>query len=301
MTKELIKKESSNIADKVLDKVIKFQNSGEIDLPKNYSPGNALKSAYLMLQTTLNKNKQPVLEACTQSSIANSLLDMVIQGLNPSKKQCYFIAYGNRLTCMRSYFGTEAVAKAYCNIEKISAQVVWGDDEFEYNIVNGVKEIITHKQKLCNIGKNPQGAYCILYFKHTENEKSYTYTDIMTMEQIKKSWEKSKSDPNSATGVHSNFNEEMIKKTVISRTCKPFINSSNDLILMRNKVGVEKNYDDESLDSTDIQDEIENNANQEFIDINPISSTDSSEVIVPSRNNIDATRQDNNNDQSPPF
>jgi recombination protein RecT len=38
-----------------------------------------------------------VLQACTRDSIANALLDMAVQGLNPAKKQGYFIAYGKQL------------------------------------------------------------------------------------------------------------------------------------------------------------------------------------------------------------
>jgi len=101
----LVKKDTVDI---VAAKVREFQERGELDLPPNYSPENAMKSAWLILQNTFDKNKKPVLHACTKDSIANSLLDMIVQGLNPAKKQCYFIAYGNQLVCQRSYFGTMA-------------------------------------------------------------------------------------------------------------------------------------------------------------------------------------------------
>ena len=99
------------VVDLVADRVRVFQESGEINFPRGYSPENALKSAWLELQSIQTTDKKPVLTACTQSSIANCLLSMVVQGLNPNKKQCYFIAYGDQLTLQRSYFGAMTVAK----------------------------------------------------------------------------------------------------------------------------------------------------------------------------------------------
>ena len=62
-----------------------LQKKGNLALPPNYSAQNALMSAWLVLQETVDKNKLPVLQSCTRVSIVNSLLDMVIQGLNPSR------------------------------------------------------------------------------------------------------------------------------------------------------------------------------------------------------------------------
>ena len=92
-----------NIADSVLAKITDFQRDKVLSLPKDYSPENALKSAFLILQETVDRDKKPVLTACTRESIASCLLDMVVQGLSPMKKQCYFIAYGNKLQMSRSY------------------------------------------------------------------------------------------------------------------------------------------------------------------------------------------------------
>jgi recombination protein RecT len=59
-------------------------------MPANYSYSNALKSAYLILSETVDREKKPVLQRCSQASIINTLLDMTIQGLSSAKKQCYF-------------------------------------------------------------------------------------------------------------------------------------------------------------------------------------------------------------------
>jgi len=131
---EIKKMVDKNVADFVLSKIQKLQSNGEIYFPNNYSPENALKSAWLKLQETKDKNDKPVLQSCTQISIANALLNMVVQGLNPMKNQCYFIPYGNQLTLMRSYFGSIAVAKQFGEIEDITAEVIYEGDSVETEI-----------------------------------------------------------------------------------------------------------------------------------------------------------------------
>lgn len=251
---------TKNVTDSVAKRVKALQNSGDLHLPANYSPNNALKSAYLILQETVDRNKKPVLESCTQTSIANCLLDMIVQGLNPAKKQCYFIAYGAKLTLMRSYHGSKAIVKSICGAKEVSAQVVWGGDDFEYTIDAGNKNIVFHKQKLQNVGKDPIGAYCVISFA------TGSYTDIMTIDQIKKSWTKSKMSPSSDSSTHSQFTEEMIKRTVINRACKHFINSSSDSALLLETVNKEQEFIAES----ELKKEIEEKGNKEIIDIEPV-------------------------------
>jgi recombination protein RecT len=141
-----------NIIDDVLSKVVQFRESGELVLPKDYSAENALKSAYLILSEAVDKQKNPVLTVCTKASIANSLLDMVVQGLSPMKNQCYFIPYGDKLQLSRSYLGSIAVARRV-GLKSIVANVVFQDDIFSYQIDSktGLYSIIDHTQELQNI------------------------------------------------------------------------------------------------------------------------------------------------------
>lgn len=247
------------VVDVVSNKIREFQSNKELNLPANYSPENAMKSAFLLLQRTVTKDKQPVLTHCEQNSIANALLDMVVQGLNPAKQQCYFIPYGKQLTCQRSVFGTMAVAKSLCNAKDIYAQVVWQGDEFEYDISRGNKAITKHKQKIENVGKKPLAAYCVIVFDDRE------YTDIMTIDQIKQAWTKSKMNPNADSSVHKQFEEEMIRKTVINRTCKRYINSSSDSGLLVDRF----HRAEEIRTEAEFEAEVEENANGDIIDIEP--------------------------------
>lgn len=249
----------SDIVDVVAGRVRGFMERGEMHLPDNYSPENALKSAYLKLQETKDKTGKPVLSACTSPSIANSLFDMVIQGLNPAKNQCYFIAYGNQLVCQRSYFGSMAVVKNVAGARDVWAEVVYKGDAFEYEIRGKVKKIIKHGQKLENVdGKNIIAAYAVIEFDDRPD-----HTEIMTMDDIKQAWAQGQTYKENGASVHTKFAGEMAKKTVINRACKAFINSSSDSSLL---VGA-FNRADAARDEADIDQEISGGANMQIIDI----------------------------------
>ena len=96
------------LTDRVAGRLEDLKDEG-LALPAHYNAQNALKAAYLRLQSVKDRQGRPALNICSQPSIANALLDMAIQGLSPAKIQCYFIVYGNELQMRRSYFGTIAV------------------------------------------------------------------------------------------------------------------------------------------------------------------------------------------------
>jgi recombination protein RecT len=260
----IVKKDT---VDVVAARVRLFQEKGELHLPADYSPENAMKSAWLILQNTQDRDKKPVLDVCTKESIANSLLDMVVQGLNPAKKQGYFIAYGKQLVFQRSYFGTMAVTKQIDDtIQEIIAEVVYEGDTFKYRINRGKKEVTEHEQALENIdGKKIKAAYCMIVDWNGEIKK----TEIMTFAEIKQAWKQSQMHPVEANGnikagsTHDKFTAEMCKKTVINKTCKPIINSSNDSYLFRQAV----NRSSEIMSEEEAAQDITENANKITIDV----------------------------------
>ena len=222
-----------NVADQVLEKVKRFTDDGGLVLPRNYSVANNLKSAWLILQETSDRSDKPVLEVCTKASIANALFDMVLQGMSVSKKQGYFIAYGNKLEFQRSYFGTVALAKRVQGgiVTEPVANVIYEGDEFIYTIdpSTGLVNVIKHDQKLENIDDTKiKAAYAIVTY-----EDGKTQTTIMTLAQIKAAWQQGATKGNSP--AHKNFPAEMCKKTVIGRACKMVINSSDDAWLYDGK------------------------------------------------------------------
>ncbi len=281
MSNELVKKEEKqiavreerNITDNVLNKIHQFQSNGQIYFPDNYSPENALKSAWLKLQEVKDKDNKLALETCTQASIANALLNMVIQGLNPMKNQCYFIPYGKQLTLMRSYFGSIAVAKQFGEIKDITAEVIYEGDKVETEIKRGKTIIISHSRSFENINKAKiNGAYAtILYNDNTEESL------IMTMEQIRTSWKKSKLNPDGKDSTHSQFTEDMSKRTVINKICKYYINTKDDSNLNMIKQAFETS--DEEMKEAEVAYEIEENANKELIDIDDTNVSSAEETV----------------------
>ena len=221
-----------NISEQVLNKIEKFQADGGLILPANYSVENHMKSAWLILQSTKDRDGNPALSVCTKDSIANALFDMVLQGLAVSKNQGYFIVYGNKLEFQRSYFGSVALAKRVGGIKKEPiANVIYEGDEFIYSIDPNTAriQIIKHEQKIENIDNSKiKAAYAFVTLAD-----GTTQVTIMSMQQIRAAWQQGATKGNSP--AHKNFAEEMAKKTVIGRACKMIINSSDDAWLYEGK------------------------------------------------------------------
>lgn len=214
-----------DVSDSVMARVNDMLEHKELVLPEGYNAGTALRSAALILQETKDKNGMTALEVCTKASVCNALLDMCIQGLQPSKKQCYFIAYGNQLQMFRSYFGTQAALKnAMPEVGKVVADLVHQDDEVvwqtnEYG-ERYVEKIVT--DPITNINKAIVFGYCNIY--NTKGE--IIGTTVMTWDDIQKSWRQSRNFK--ADGIHQKFPSEMAKRTLINRACKGLLNTSVD-------------------------------------------------------------------------
>ena len=227
MTKQTtaVKKVDEAKFELIQNRILELEDTG-LKFPPNYSPQNAARSAWLILQETQTRDKKPVLEACSQTSIANALLKMVSLGLNPIKKQCYFIAYGEKLELQPSYQGTIATAKRH-GLKKVTANLIYEGDDFNYSITEeGSIKVTDHKQSFQSLGKKIIGAYAV-----TVMESGDIDTTIMTIEDIKKAWLQGATNGNSP--AHKNFEGEMAKKTVIGRACKTIINSSDDAELFQ--------------------------------------------------------------------
>ena len=223
MKNEIKKIEEKQITDIVFNKVVALQAKGAIDFPNNYSVGNALKSAYLILQEAKTREKKPVLQVCTQESIASALLDMIIQGLNPVKQQCYFIPYGNQLTLSRSYLGTIALIKRLKGVKDVVAYPIYKNDKLDigFDILTGKTKINEFKPALDHKAQDLIGALGIVV-----GENEILYLEYMNMEQIRNAWNQGTMKGNSP--AHKNFPDQMAIKTVINRVCKKYVNAADD-------------------------------------------------------------------------
>lgn len=259
----------TQVVDTIQKRVNQYVAAGELHLPADYSASNALKSAFLMLQGIVDRDGKPVLETCTQTSIHNSLYSMVVQGLNPEKKQCYFIAYGKTLSCQRSYFGAMALAKRLDpSIMDIVAEVVYKGDVLKFKIANGRKVISDHEQEFSETPRPIVAAYAIVIGIGGQ----IIATELMTIQQIHQSWRQSKQNPFDDKGglkpgsVHGKFPEEMAKRTVINKVCKPIINSSSDNAILSQvlRAAEQEGY---AVEEQAREEEYKANANQQLIEL----------------------------------
>jgi recombination protein RecT len=248
-----VKRFEENAVNQVLAKVNDFSNNGNLQLPPRYSAENALRSAWLVIQQTVNLDKRPALDVCTKESIANALFDMVLKGLSPAKKQCYFIVYGNKLQMQQSYFGTISIAKRVAGVKDAVGVPVYEKDVFKYtiDIKTGIKTVTEHQQDFENIDPAKiKGAYAII----TYEDGSVEY-EIMTWNQIWQSWQMGATKGNSP--AHKNFPDQMACRTVINRALKIPVNTSNDDDLFG---GLEESTYSKQVEA-DVKHTIENNSN----------------------------------------
>lgn len=217
-----LKRMQEETTQQIMDRVTGWQETGEVVLPKGYHVGNAIKLAWLYLQTVENLQHQKAIDYCTKDSICNALLNMVINGEYP-QKHCYFIMYGNRLEWQERYMGKLMRAKRDTEIEKVNAQVIYEGDEFVYTIdENGEKQLFKHVPNLANIDNTKIiAAYAVVI-----NKDGTRHIEVMTRTQIQKAWEQGAMKGKS--GAHTNFTDQMCMKTVIQRACKIALDSTAD-------------------------------------------------------------------------
>lgn len=214
---------NNNLIDGLVRQLKEKENFG-LAFPKDYNVANALTGAYLVLKDTVDKDKRPVLESCSQASIVNSLMEMATLALNVNKKQGYFIAYGGKCQFQKSYFGNITLARRN-GLKKISAEIIYEGDTFKYHIVNGEKVIDEHTQDFMNIDNDKiKGAYAVGTL-----EDGSRIVEIMNINQLKKAWNQRMGGlKEDAASTHTKFRDQMSKKTVINRLCKMIANTSTD-------------------------------------------------------------------------
>lgn len=227
----------------VQNEINNMQKNNGLQLPKGYSVGNALNSAWLILS---DDSKGPsMLQKCDSKSVSKALLNMAIQGLSPAKNQCYFIPYGKQCTLQRSYFGSITVLKQLSSVKDIKAQVIFKDDGFEIGADEAMNLVVKKYEPKFENRDNPIiGAFA--YVLLTDDSRIWT---VMTKKEIDASWSQAKTK-----NVQNKFGQEMAQRTIINRAAKMYINSSNDNDLFVGAINAttdnESDYDD--LDARDV-------------------------------------------------
>lgn len=277
MSTAVAKKVDENKFEVILDKIVKLEETG-VQFPQNYSPENAARSAWLVLGETKAAGGKMALDVCTPASVANAVLKMVTLGLNPIKKQCYFIAYGEKLECMPSYLGAIATAKRF-GLKSMNANVIYEGDIFEFTINEKGRTLVTkHNQTLDSLKKPIIGVYAV-----ANMEDDTVDTTIMTMDDVKKAWNQGATNGNSP--AHKNFPGEMAKKSAINRACKSIIATSDDSALYGDQPTM-------SPTQAHVNHEIATKANKESISFDDDDSPNAIEVESETVSEEQETAQD---------
>lgn len=217
-----LKEMQEKTVNAVMKQVEELQQTGGLVLPKDYNVNNALKSAWIYIQTIETRTKQKAIDVCTKLSICNCLFEMVIRGQHP-KKHCYFIPCGNSLEYWERYTGKVLRAKRDTKIQDVVAQIVYEGDKFVYTVdENGYYQFVSHETAIENINPDKiKAAYAVVIYKDGSK-----HLEIMTIDQIRKSWQQGAA--RGTSGAHQNFTDQMCKKTVIARACKIELDSATD-------------------------------------------------------------------------
>jgi len=202
-----------NVSDRVMNTLLSKSENGKIAFPKDYAIGNALNAGYIKMQGSKG------FANATPASKAEALLDMVLLGQYPGKHG-YFITYGSEMTWFQKYTGRMYVVNRALGL-KISAQPIYKDDEFSYEVDKGVYRNIIHKQNFNNIDSNKIiGSYAIAV-TDDENE-TFVRAEIMTMAQIEQAWAQSTN-----AKKKEKFREEYARRSVYNRLTKWFAETKN--------------------------------------------------------------------------
>lgn len=195
-----------------------------LKMPADYDAGNEIEAAMFEIINNVKDSKNcPALQCCTRESILSAIRYMATQGLSVTKKQGYFIVFGDKLSFLRSYFGTVAVLKRFFPDYEIVANVLYEGDSYtygtdpiyQYNFIENVQSSLENRDKPI------VAAYGYIIDKKTGKR---IYGCVMTKKEIDKNWAKGKTH-----NVQNDFPQEMAKRTLINRMCKLFVNTSSGL------------------------------------------------------------------------
>lgn len=246
----------TQIINQAISQYTKMVENKVFDVPENYSYKNAIQAArYLItkpIENVSNKGKA-IVDICTKESILKTIMEMAQKGLNPDKKQCYFIPYGNTCTLSISYQGNVALAKRGGeDLGETYGYAVYKNDKLElvFDPRKGVIQIKSYEPDISKWTKSDIiGAFAVV----TDRKGDVRYTEYMTMEQIQDSWNMGGAKGKSP--AHKNFPDQQAIKTVKSRAVKSFVNTADDSEIVGDS--------DKSIAFTDqsFKNELESNAN----------------------------------------
>lgn len=218
-----------------------------------FTPQSAVSAAMLVWSENDNFNW------CTEESRIQCLIDMLVFGLNPLKKQCYFIPFKDKkkgpvLTFVMDYAGAIVAAKdTNKTIKDIRAQLVREGDDFKFSIENGIYVVKRHEPTAKSLSGKPIMAYCIAVDKDDRPIAMDIINYDQYVEHVRRHSKHINGQPTvNADGTfhpysnHAKYPEKMFLKTVIHRLCKTIIKTSpNEKVLTASSRSFEDDFADD--------------------------------------------------------
>jgi recombination protein RecT len=192
----------------------------EMVLPKHLTPDRLLR----VTMTAIQQN--PKLLDCTPTSLAGAVLTAAELGLEINHRigLAYLVPYWHskkkvfEAQLIPGYRGLINLARRSGKVTKVSAQVVYENDEFD--IAFGLSEKLEHKPLLRGDRGEAIGAYAVFHFVDEWGEPFFDYLPAHDILKIARRSATYDSKTDSWTGPWNTDREEMFKKTVIRRASK---------------------------------------------------------------------------------
>ena len=181
------------------------------------------------------------LQKCDPQSIINAVVNVARTSitLNPVMRLAYLIPRKNKCVLEFSYIGLGAMLRDNDCIKSISAHVVYGDEEFDYDVAYNK---ITHKPTFAKTEQEHNAREKIGCYSRATLPNGEIVFEFMPMWEINKVKRMSEGS-SSQYSAWNTWEDEMIKKSVIKRHFKMLIsgNSHNDALATALEIEHENN------------------------------------------------------------
>lgn len=152
--------------------------------------------------------RNPKLQDCEQQSFFTSLLQLAHFGLEPDGRVAHLIPYGKTCQAVIDYKGLAELAYRSGRVSNLHADVVFENDEFEFNL----GQVTKHQIDL----RKPRGAVYAVYAT-CEFKDGTKKSDVMSRDDVEAIRKRSKAG---SSGPWITDWNEMAKKTVFRRLSK---------------------------------------------------------------------------------
>jgi len=169
-------------------------------------------------------SKSPSLQKCAAQSVIDAVVNSSRVGisLNPALRLAYLVPRKNAATLEISYMGLITILKKSGGCKYIEAFIVYQDEAFEYNPAEGKLNHTIYYALTEAEQKQRKIIGCYSRAVLLTNEVVFCFMPMWEIEKVKKFSEGS----DSKWSAWTNWEEEMIKKSVIKRHFKTLISNA---------------------------------------------------------------------------